>query len=438
MRAGRVGLLGVVGMVGLATNWGCSASPAMRAADRGDRAALRDAISAREVVGTLSDREAASLARVVARRDLATATPAEAIDRVRDALPCARELDGALARRMDTHDAAGAVAALARMDARGLDFDDARAFAGDPDPAWRAVGTRALVRPSDHAARVRALVDGDPLVRRQAARAARDAVDPADLAPLAEAARLDPEPIVRTEAVRSLAALPLTPRGDVAYALRDLWTAGDPDLREDIALAWASPTVWAAGGVDALHLLVASGHGPGAIEAAAAVLRHPGASAAVTSAAVAQIVRSIQAGPRPGRLQALAQAPLDRHDVLEAVRTTTRDEDVEVRIAALARIASSRGPDAKEAIAGLEDLAQPASPAGPRARFALASAGDRRVQAWVEQDLAAPSPQDRLGAATALAMLGVAGRAAPLLGDDDPGVRVRAACTILMAARIAR
>jgi hypothetical protein len=83
----------------------------------------------------------------------------------------------------------------------------------------------------------------------------------------------------------------------------------------------------------------------------------------------------------------------------------------------------------------LETFAQPGSPLSQRARFALASAGDRRVQGWLEQDLTSERPFDRLSAATALASLDASARAAPLLADIDPSVRVRAACTLLMAAR---
>jgi hypothetical protein len=54
----------------------------------------------------------------------------------------------------------------------------------------------------------------------------------------------------------------------------------------------------------------------------------------------------------------------------------------------------------------------------------------------VERDLASPEPSARLGAAQALAALGRPARAAPLLADADPGVRARAACTILVGARV--
>jgi hypothetical protein len=70
--------------------------------------------------------------------------------------------------------------------------------------------------------------------------------------------------------------------------------------------------------------------------------------------------------------------------------------------------------------------------------LALATVGDRRVQSWIEQDLGARAPEDRLAAATALSALGLAARGAPLLADEDPSVRARAACTLVMAARTAR
>jgi hypothetical protein len=421
----------------------CAPLPATRAAQRGDHAALRDAISSRERAGTLSNGAAASLAREVASRELRAAAPSEASDRIRDALACAHELDDALADRMRVHDAAGADAALARISGRGLSLGAARAFAGDLDPRWRAVGVRALVRTEDRDARLRALVDDDPFVRRQAARAARDAADARDLVALGESARLDPEPIVRTEAVRALASLPVSPGGRTADLLRDLWTGGDDGLREDIALAWAAPAIWDAGGREALRVLVASGRGPGAVEAAAAVLRHGDATAESAQAAVGQLARSIRMGPRATRLQALAESPLDRAPLLEATQKAAEDDDPEVRVGALARLAGRGGdrsaPAAQAAVvAALEAMAQPGSPLAPRARFALASAGDRRVQAWIEGDLTAPAPEDRLGAATSLASLGVAARAAPLLADSDAAVRVRAACTLVMAARSTR
>src|SRR5262249_36445352 len=103
----------------------CGASGAMRAAERGDRAALKAEIASREKAGSLSNAEAAKLARAVASRELAQAKD-DAASRVRELRACANDVDDALAARMKTHDAAGAEAALARLDAGTLDAGDVR------------------------------------------------------------------------------------------------------------------------------------------------------------------------------------------------------------------------------------------------------------------------------------------------------------------------
>lgn len=439
--------------------WAATAGPActssvgnmaLRAAERGDEHALREVLATAQTSGTLSNGDAATLARVVADREIRTASPEDAVARVHDVAPCAHELDDTLAARMRTHDAAGARAALARVDGGVLDADEGRPFLKDMDAPWRAFGVRALTRPDENEARRRALLNPDPLVRREAALATRDAARRAEpefatlsaLSALSEAARVDPEPIVRTEALRAIAVLPATPNGEVAGALRDLWTSGDDGLREDIAVAWSRTAVWDAGGRDALHVLVASEHGPGAIEAAAAVLRRPDADDEIARAAVGQLARAIQGGPPSARLHALGEAPLERGNLLASVRAAASDDDLQVRVVALSRLLGagvSEGDAGGESPrAALEALAQPGSTAAASARSALARAGDRRVQAWLEEDLRAPRAEERLAAAAALAAMGRTARAAPLLADVEPRVRVRAACSILLASRVAR
>jgi hypothetical protein len=249
---------------------------------------------------------------------------------------------------------------------------------------------------------------------------------------------VDPEPIVRNDAVRAISSLEETPEGQTAMALRDLWSGGDAGLREDIAMAWASPPVWNAGGREQLRLLLSSDHGSAAVEAAAAVLRRhapAGTGDDITDDAAGQMVRAIEQGARTTRLQAIAEAPLDRRDILEAIRRASLEDDEELVVSALARLTEARDP---QAIGKLEPLAQTGSRVSLRARFALASAGDRRIQAWLEASLASADEDERLAAATALGSLGVPGRAAPLLADASPRVRVRAACSILMAGRAPR
>src|SRR5580704_17769781 len=85
----------LVALVAIGATPACVASPAMLAAQRGDRAGLAQSLAERESHGSLSNGEAARLAQAVAERDLRSARGADALDRVRDAKSCAWELDGA-------------------------------------------------------------------------------------------------------------------------------------------------------------------------------------------------------------------------------------------------------------------------------------------------------------------------------------------------------
>jgi hypothetical protein len=440
MRASRIGFASLVGL--LVSVAGCGSS-AMKAAEQGDLATLKREIASRETAGDLSNDEAASLAKVVAEREIRTAKGKDAAERVREVRACARELDGVLAERMQTQDEAGAEAALARLEGGKLDPDDVRLYAAAPDDWWRSVGTRGLVREEDRVQRQHAMLDPVPRVRRQAMRAAQLAVDPADFDPLAEAARVDPEPILRTEAVRAIAALPPQAGGGVANRLRDLWTGADDGIREDIALAWASPNIFAAGGREALVVLLASGNGPGVIEGAAALMRSwEVRDQESLNVAIAQVLRAIGAGAKYHRMHAIAVARIDKNkDLFDAVVKASDDDDPEVRIAALSRLTEmdSQRPRAIKLLEAYAALGKGGPGGGPlalRAKLALASAGDITVQQWIEADLAAPTTYERLAAATDLAALGRSARAAPLLADPDASVRTRAACTLIMAARV--
>jgi hypothetical protein len=412
----------------------CASSPALTAARAGDFRSLLSYVAAEEKRGKLSNAEVADLASAVAAWEIAKGPKDEQLARVRDVRACARELGGVLASRMETRDAAGAEAALALVEAGELSAGSARDFVKDADDAWRAVGTRGLVREDDDAARQRAYVDPAPAVRRAAMHAAVIAMDARDVDALAEAARVDPEPIVRTDAVRALAAIG---GASVVSKLRDLWASADEPLREDIASAWASPGARSAGGRDELRVLLAQGHGPGAIEAAGDVLRGASRDAEIDGAAAALLARVIGKGSRRDRLHAIAMAPAHPTAIiLDALRAAARDDEVTSRVAALARLIEMP-TDREASIKALEAIAGDADreAAASRAKLALATAGDRRVQAWIEADLAAPDPTLRLSAATALAALGRSGRAAPLLADADASVRTSAACTLLLAAR---
>jgi HEAT repeat protein len=418
----------------------CASSPMMRAAESRDFPKLKSELSAREKAGTLSSSEATDLARVTVENEIASAKGEDAVTRVRDTLACASEIDGVLADRAKTHDAAGAEAALMRVEDGSMSEGSARDYASDRDDAWRAVGARGLVRESDRDARLHALADPSSQVRRSAVRAAVVAHDNADRETLFETARVDPDPMVRTEALRALSKLsPDHSPAEVANRLRDLWTNADDAMREDIAVAFAAPDVFNAGGREALRVVIGEAKGPGAIAAAGAVLREQSKDAELAASSRALLVRVLANGSRRDRMHVIAIGGANDAQLLAALRDASKDGDMSVRVAVFGRLASSK-PDRDASIRALEAIAATRD-GEPRvvasARFALANVGDIRVQAWLEEDLAAKDPHVRLSAASALAAIGRASRAAPLLADPDPSVRTRAACILLNAKHLA-
>jgi len=427
----------------------CGGSLALRAAERGDLETLRGEIGRGERNARLSLGDAADLARAVASREIRAASPEVAVDRVRELRACAPELEIALVARMKKQDAGGAEAALALLEAGRLGEWDVRSFARSPDERWRAVGVRSLTRSEDRNARLQAARDPSPAVRRAAMHAIAEVDDPADAALAFDVARVDPDPMVRTDAVRVMGLLARA-GADVATRLRDLYTSADDGVREDIGAAWASPAVFPNGGREALRVLLASGEGPGALSAAGAVLREPEIhDTEIEAGARAALARAIASGSRRNRLHAIAIAPLAPKPreaasavaaLISAVEKASSDEDFDVRIAALERLAGAEASsaDRADAMKRLEALAGPGEDAlaASRARLALANAGDTRVQAWIEQDLVSKEARVRLTAAFALVALGRASRGAPVLADEDVSVRMRGACALLLAARL--
>ena len=108
---------------------------------------------------------------------------------------------------MKTRDGAGAEAALSRLEDGKLGDGDARTWLDDADDRWRAVGARTLHRDEDWARRHAAILDPSARVRRSAIRAAATAKDASDLDLLFETARVDPELMLRNEALRSISAI---------------------------------------------------------------------------------------------------------------------------------------------------------------------------------------------------------------------------------------
>ncbi|MGH7283444.1 MAG: HEAT repeat domain-containing protein, partial [Polyangiaceae bacterium] len=317
----------------------CASTPGLGAAERGDFAELKSDIAPRYDSGKLTNDDAAKLANAVASHEIASAKGDDGRARVRELAACAQELDDAFSDRMKTRDDAGAEAAQARIDAGNLDPDDVRDSVADRSDAWRAVGVRSLVEEEDMRARQKAFVDPSPIVRRAAFRAAAEAKDPRDVAGLAEAARLDPDGLARTDAVRAMGRIG---GRQVVDLLRDVWTHGDDSLKDDIALAYSAEPSWQAGGREELRLLIAAEKGADVLAAAAAVLREHPDDAEMRSSSLALLARAIDRGTEKERLEALAISPL-APELLDSITKASHDDaDSHVRVSALGRLTENQ------------------------------------------------------------------------------------------------
>lgn len=369
---------------------------------------------------------------------------------MREARLCAAALDDALADRSERRpgDGAGAQATMARLEEGSLSpraarrLAEARAGEGAPD-LWRAVLARTWVERRDGPLRRGAFVDGSPDVRRAAVRAAALAErPPADCAitqgeveALMEVARVDPEPRVRTEAVRALARAPLLPDERSAHRLGDLWTSADGPLREDIARVWLTPELAPRGGRRALEVRLADARGEDGLGVALAVLavaQTPGREDLrdLVPTARAVVIGAMASAPRRSRLRALGALSAKDPDVLVELRKVREDSDPDLRVVALARLLDVQG-EREGALRALEAQAAVKGRGGARARGVLSATGHVAVQAWVEEDLTSPDPSLRLEALQDLVALRRGARGAGLLADDDPSVRLRAACALL-------
>lgn len=432
--------------VGVALLLSCGGSALTDLASRGDYAALSKELATRTKAGNLHNGEAARAAERVLVHELSHASRETALQYLHMIRPCSRELDDYLEERMEKKDDVGAMAALLRVEHGGIGTGAARSHLESKEDAWRAVGTRGLVDDDDGPRRLAAMGDGSPWVRRQAMVAAREAKDPRDRERLLECARLDPDPLLRSEAVRTLTTLP----GDTktTLALHDVWMSADEPLRGEIAVAWASKNLLQAGGKDALQTLFGQGRGIPLLSGAAAVLRAPDeeGTAPLKGAAAEAVLRSLRTGGGVEQLFAVSIAPVAAREgiaveLVTDVRTLLRKygedrSNQELRVAALSRLLELPS-DRKNATEQLEALARnkDAHVHASRAKFLLASTGHMRIQSWIEEDLSSKDTQDKISALLALSAMGRASRGAKLLADSDPLVRVEAGCALVAAGR---
>lgn len=406
----------------------CSPAAVVQTALHGDLAQLKRQIRDKQQKGALDRSTAIRLATAVAGRELRSSKGPAAVARVDTLRACAGSLEPVLRERASHPDNVGAQATLMLLELGRLDRADLVArYKEASNGAWRAVAARAATGPRDGRLRRGFIADGDQRVRKAALQASLEAKDAADLDTLLEAARLDPDPLLRSLAVRAVGAL----GGQRAVlALKDLWAHSADPTRQTIVDAWAMPALYRTGGARELRTIAESGGSLAAVAAAIALSRKPGNDAGLGATLLA---RAIQEGTQAERRVAIQMAPVTDPDVEKALAAATKDKNPDVQVMALARslgVPSARSDARKQ----LEKLAAGKDRVAVQARAALAAVHDPGVSRLLSKQLASRSPEERRLAALGLIRLGHYSRAATALADDDPDVRASTACSMIATA----
>jgi len=426
----------------------CGGSASLRAARAGSFTGLSAVVAAEVKRGELDASEAVDLARAVLLRDIAAASGDEGATRIRGLAGCARSLDDALERRAENVDVVAAAAAMVRLEANLAPREDFVPWAseapGGPRAAFRPVGAVALWGSEDGELRRQLFHDGDQAVRLSALRAAQRAAFADDTDALLEAARVDPYPMARLQAVRAVGAIG---GARVVLALKDRWATADTPLREAIADAWATRASIDTGGRRELSWAADTQGGAPAIAAAYALVRTanhalPTPTGPGVENALGVIERAVKSGVPHERIFALSIAPLSVPPLQKAVIEASTDPDEEVALAAISRRLNTDflhgGASTTDRPALIARLLKAASSAEKMralvARSALARAGAREVRSLLDKDATSPDAQTRKAAGTAFLALGELPRAAVLAADVDARVRDSVACSLLVRA----
>ncbi|MEY2929429.1 MAG: hypothetical protein RL033_178 [Pseudomonadota bacterium] len=228
-------------LLGVAAISGCGAGATTRTALQGDLTQLQSEVSRAEREGELGRSAVLELAVAVLERELSSLR--EPVEAFPDLTPCARDLRGVLQDVAKGSDEPAAFATLALLDA-GLDAPHQDVDADSP-ASLRIVLARRALGSSAGAQRRALMLDGDADVRRAALEAAAQSGDAADVHPLLDVARLDPDALSRGIALRALGSIG---GQEVVVGLADLWPVADTEQRLHIIKAWALPPSLGSGG----------------------------------------------------------------------------------------------------------------------------------------------------------------------------------------------
>lgn len=414
-------LLHLTAVCALLCSTACSSLPGRGSAQSADFDALRKTLAKER----LRPSQVRRLAREVLAAEIVRAKDREDRDFISGLSACSAPLSNALGKRARKHDGVGAEAALLLLEDGHL-RDATKRFQDEADGAWRALAARAATR--DDSLRRAYFTDDDERVRRAALLAALEAKEEGDIKELLEVARLDPDPLSRNRAYQVLG---LVGGKEVVLALRDRFDTANEELRLAIVDAFAQPGMYEKGGRHQLTRLLSHDSGFHALHAASVLSRD--SDETIRNRGINRLLSFTKEGTTEERRMAARMLPRGKKGTTMRLLELTKSEDREVAVIAWARLLGD--PEQREkAQATLLSLAKEETSVGIQARSALSVTGDERILPFMKKQMQAKAPESRRVAGAALVRLGAYTELAPLLADEDPGVRHQVACQVLQRA----
>lgn len=422
------GLFGPALLVLLATACG-GQNGAMQAARQSDTKTLRNELLGARAQGRLNRSLTQEIARAMLEGELERSHNLSGVAFVQSLSPCSRELSGALEDRSQRRDDVGGEALLLLVES-GREGKRARSHEGDEIPSYRAAFARSLTKPEDAERRSHLYADPDQRVRRAALDAALGSASSTELDALKETARVDPDPLCQSKALRLIGTI------DDERSLSLLLERYTPAKeRERLSVieglrqqAQASPVAR-----DELFYIASSAEGIVRLTAAVFLLRSsiqpplPAERQEVLTNFVSEFART---GTLTEQILALGSLTPDTRETRQLLTAAATSPQKDLRVAALIALLE----DEKERTRAQRELlalaAEPSTP-GRAARDALARRGDTRVLPFALRDTKDPDPRVRVQAADALLALTRWDHAGTLLADPDHGTRLELACTML-------
>jgi len=405
---------------------GCAGVTASRPAREGNYEQMRAAIQDDLRHGRLSFGATQDLAYTVSKREIKVAKDAEAVRHIRLMKSCTRELSGPFEQRAGGSDRAAPIAAMALLNVDRGSPGKWRSRLDSTDPDWRAVSVRTLTSKSDGENRRKAMVDHDQQVRMAAMLAAEKAKDPADRPVLLDAARHDPDGVIRVTAIRALARVATA---DDVSAMRDMWALATPQVQQWLVASWGFPNALEHGGGRYVLWVAETQTGLPSIIAGGILMRIGGEMRGYGSAA---LFAGAQDGLATNRVLAIGMAPLQEEGWMELINKLSQEAEPVVRVAALEKLVTH--PKTREqAKEKLHESAKSKGPESAEAKQAMARVGDRRVTGLLDVDAKSKDAAVRQATMRSFVALGDYARASVFLADPVVTVRLNTACTLLLA-----